>query len=72
MSDIRLKSALELIASYKGKTNLAECCVEKTCTPHYEDGEKIAHCKFQFGVARGFNECASIAEQALKETQETK
>jgi hypothetical protein len=61
----RLLSALETIAAHAGMTNLGECCVDKTCTPVYEDGEKISHCQFSFGVNRGFNTCAAEAKEAL-------
>jgi hypothetical protein len=57
--------ALEKILQFRGKTQLADCCVNRTCTPHYEDGEKEAHCSWQAGVARGFGESAAEAEEAL-------
>lgn len=60
-----LASALEAIASHKDQTNLGECCVNKTCQPVYDDGEKVAHCSFQYGVNRGFNTCAYPASEAL-------
>lgn len=64
--------ALEEVASHAGMTNLGGCCVDKSCHPMYEDGEKVAHCSFGFGVNRGFNECASTASEALKAINETK
>ena len=61
----RLRETLERIANCAGKTQLADCCVTKTCTGHYEGGERVSYCAFQYGVARGFNECASDAKEAL-------
>lgn len=62
----RLREALEGVARYQGMTNLHDCCVDKTCTPIFEDGELVGHCAFAFGVNRGFNECAGIARAALE------
>lgn len=62
----RLREALEGVARYQGMTNLHDCCVDKTCTPIFEDGELVGHCAFGFGVNRGFNECAGIARAALE------
>ena len=61
----RYKKALEEILELNGKTLLAYCCVDKSCTPMYEDGEKVAHCAQQYGVFRGYATAASIAEEAL-------
>jgi hypothetical protein len=61
----KLRGALDEIAENKDMTNLADCCVYKTCTPHFENGELLSHCKFQFGVMRGFNTCAGEASEAL-------
>lgn len=55
------------IKSTKGMTQLANCCVSKTCTSVWENGEHVANCGFQWGVLRGHNENASCAEQALKD-----
>jgi hypothetical protein len=60
------KKALERIAEHKGKTQLAECCVHKNCKPHWDDGEMLASCTWQFGVSRGFGEMAEIAREALR------
>ena len=57
--------ALKEILAKRGKTQLADCCVNRTCTPHYEDGEQTTNCSWQAGVNRGFGEAAEIAEQAL-------
>lgn len=58
-------TALEQIKQHKGNTNIGTCCVFQHCQPVYEDNEKIANCSFQYGVNRGFNECAFPAEDAL-------
>lgn len=63
----RLRNALQSIAEREGFTQLAECCVNHTCAHHYEDGERLANCAFQWGVARGYNECARTAKDALAE-----
>lgn len=54
---------LESIDAKKGMTLLHNCCVEKYCTP--VPGE--CGCTHQLGVSRGYDECASIAEDTLKE-----
>lgn len=66
----RLQNALEAIIQKRGMTQLSECCVHKNCSPLYDEGEKIANCKWQAGVARGFNECADIASEALAKLEE--
>lgn len=61
-------NALKTIAETDGMTQLHSCCVNKTCEPAYDDdGEKVSHCLFQYGVSRGYNENASLAKDALAE-----
>jgi hypothetical protein len=57
--------ALTEIADREGMTNLGSCCVDKICQEVWDDGEKIAHCAFSFGVNRGFNTSAADAREAL-------
>lgn len=65
----KLVEALKIIAKHKGMTQLWNCCVNKMCTPAYDDGKKVAHCLFSYGVNRAFNECAWGAEEALAEIE---
>lgn len=74
MSDIlseqrisKLREALKNIKGYSGQTNLGRCCVEKSCAPVFENGEKVAYCAFQYGVNRGYESCAGEAAFALQE-----
>jgi hypothetical protein len=62
----RLREALEEIAKREGMTQLHDCCVDRSCVPVFFDSEKVGHCLFQYGVNRGFNECASDARAALE------
>lgn len=55
-----LKSALEEIDAKKEMTQLAKCCVDRTCHLHEHGG-----CSFQIGVNRGYRDSASIASEAL-------
>lgn len=61
----RLQSALKDIQGHSGKTLLADCCVNKSCTPHFADGEQVAVCAYQAGVFDGYATLAAIAEDAL-------
>lgn len=61
----KFRKALEEIAAKDGMTNLADCCVGKTCTPYFAGGVQEARCIFQAGVARGFSTCAAIAKEGL-------
>lgn len=58
----RLEAALKEITEKDGMTMLGECCPTRFCSPHTE-GHACTH---QYGVARGFSECASIARTALE------
>jgi hypothetical protein len=62
----RLRQALQEIANREGMTQLHDCCADRSCVPVFFDAEQVAHCLFQFGVNRGFNECASDARAALE------
>lgn len=47
-------------------TMLSDCCVDKTCRPAYaHDGKQVAYCTHQYGVNRGYSECASMSSDAL-------
>lgn len=65
-----LVEALKSVCSHKGMTNLGSCCVNKTCIPYSDNGEKLAYCSFAYGVNRGFNTCAAEAQEALREVGE--
>lgn len=65
----KLKDALRDILSYRGKTLLADCCVENNCNPHYDNSEKVAHCSFQYGVFSGYSTTADIAREALADCE---
>jgi hypothetical protein len=69
VENARLREALELIAKREGMTQLHDCCVDRSCVPVFFDAEKVANCLFQYGVNRGFNECASDARAALREKE---
>jgi len=62
----RAKEALESIKSRDGMTMLSDCCVDKTCIPAFVDHKQMSVCQYQWGVARGYSECAGVAESALK------
>lgn len=59
------REALADIKGHAGKTRLADCCVNKTCTPHTCDGDVVGECAYQYGVFDGFSELAYCAEEAL-------
>lgn len=65
----RLQSTLKDIHSHNGKTLLADCCVTNSCHEHFVDGEKVSNCAYQYGVFDGYATLASIAEEALRESQ---
>lgn len=65
-----LLDGIAQIHGLRGKTQLSDCCVAKTCIPHFTQQGEVSGCKWQAGVARGFNECADIAEQALAKLEE--
>jgi len=63
-----LIEALELIKTKAGMTLLSDCCVDKNCRPAYDcNGTFVSSCQHQWGVARGYSECASEASDALDE-----
>ena len=66
----RARNALKEISEYKGQTNLWDCCVHKDCTQVWDDKKVISPCLFQFGVNRGFETCAEIAQDALTRISE--
>ena len=58
--------ALNAIKETEGMTLLSDCCVDKTCISAYDhEGKKVAHCQHQWGVARGYDENAARAIEAL-------
>lgn len=60
-----MREALKEIHSLKGMTNLGDCCVDKACAPAFQNGKRVGHCQFSYGVNRGFNTCAGEASEAL-------
>lgn len=62
---IHLRNALANITHHANKIPLADCCVDKTCHPHFEDGHLVGNCAFQYGVNYGYAILASEAEEAL-------
>lgn len=61
----RLREALERIVSKRDKTLLGDCCVHKTCTAHFEDGNAVGDCAYRVGVNHGYAYQAAEAEEAL-------
>lgn len=59
----KLVEALIEISEKDGMTMLGECCPAKTCYPHFEPRSSCTHA---YGVARGYSDCARVANEALK------
>ena len=61
------EEALKTIQAREGATMLGHCCVHNTCRETFDSDGNEYGCSHQYGVLRGFSECASEARQARAE-----